>query len=159
MAFREMRRFKQQIPQEECEAILKEAKRGVFCVLGDDDYPYGIPVDHWYDQESGHIYFHCAKVGHKLDAIARHDKVSFCVLDEGEKIENDWALIFRSVIVFGRAKTVDDYDERIRIGSEITRKFTDDPVFLEKEIANSGPRVQCVEIIPEHITGKRVVEN
>ena len=42
--FREMRRYKQQIAQEECIQILKEQLRGVLSVLGDDNYPYGIPL-------------------------------------------------------------------------------------------------------------------
>ena len=36
--FRKMRRFKQQLPAEECVAILKREKRGVLSVLGDDGY-------------------------------------------------------------------------------------------------------------------------
>ena len=73
--FRPMRRIKQQIPEEECIKILKEEPRGVLSVLGDDGYPYGVPIDHYYDEKTGRIYFHCAKEGHKLDAIRRCDKV------------------------------------------------------------------------------------
>jgi len=53
--FREMRRFKQQISTEECIRIMKELPRGVLSVLGDDDYPYGIPLDHWYCEENGKL--------------------------------------------------------------------------------------------------------
>ena len=67
--FRKMRRFKQQLTAEECVAILKREKRGVLSVIGDDGYPYGMPLDHYYDEGSGKLYFHCAKAGHKLDAI------------------------------------------------------------------------------------------
>ena len=79
MMFREMRRFKQRISEEECIRILKEQPRGVLSLLGDDGYPYGIPISHWYCEEDGKIYFHGAKTGHKIDAIAECDKVSFCV--------------------------------------------------------------------------------
>ena len=65
--FRKMRRFKQQLSEEECLEILKTAKRGVLAVLGDEGYPYAVPLDFVY--EDGKIYFHCAKEGHKLDAI------------------------------------------------------------------------------------------
>lgn len=67
--FREMRRFKQQISDEKCIQILKEQPRGVLSMIGDDGYPYGIPLDHWYSEKDKKLYFHCAKVGHKLDAI------------------------------------------------------------------------------------------
>ena len=56
-----MRRFKQQLSEEECLEILKTAKRGVLAVLGDEGYPYAVPLDFVY--EDGKIYFHCAKQG------------------------------------------------------------------------------------------------
>ena len=81
MMFREMRRIRQQATEEECLEILKSAKRGVLAVHGDDDYPYTVPMDFVY--EDGCLYFHAAKSGHKLDAVRRNDKVSFCVLSDG----------------------------------------------------------------------------
>ena len=77
--FRKMLRFKQQIPETECIRILKEEPRGVLSVLGDDDYPYGMPINHFYCEEDGKLYFHTGMKGHRNDAIRRHDKVSFCV--------------------------------------------------------------------------------
>ena len=79
--FRPMRRFKQQLTQEECVEILNTEVRGVLSVLGDDDYPYGIPIDFYYNQQENKIYFHGAKEGHKIDSIKKHNKVSFCVYD------------------------------------------------------------------------------
>ena len=67
--FRGMRRFKQQVSEEECIRVLKEQPRGVLSMIGDDGYPYGIPLDHWYCEENGRLYFHGAKEGHKIDAI------------------------------------------------------------------------------------------
>ena len=81
--FREMRHFKQQISEEECIRILKEQPRGILSMIGDNGYPYGIPLDHWYSEKDNRLYFHCAKTGHKLDAIAACDKVSYCVMDKG----------------------------------------------------------------------------
>ena len=56
--FREIRRFKQALSKEECQEILVNEVRGVLSVLGDDDYPYGMPINHWYNPENGKIYFH-----------------------------------------------------------------------------------------------------
>ena len=106
--FRPMRRFKQQINEAECIRILKEQPRGVLSLIGDDGYPYGIPLDHWYCEEDGKLYFHGAKEGHKIDAIASCDKVSYCVMDEGFRKEGEWALNINSVIVFGRISLVTD---------------------------------------------------
>ncbi|MBO6054535.1 MAG: pyridoxamine 5'-phosphate oxidase family protein, partial [Oscillospiraceae bacterium] len=77
--FRELQRKKQQLPMEECIRILKEEPRGVLSVLGDDGYPYGMPMNHYYSEEDGRIYFHGGRTGHKIDAIRRCNKVSFCV--------------------------------------------------------------------------------
>ncbi|MBR6382143.1 MAG: pyridoxamine 5'-phosphate oxidase family protein [Lachnospiraceae bacterium] len=156
--FRPMRRFKQQISEEDCIRILKEQPRGVLSMIGDDGYPYGIPMDHLY-MEDGHLYFHCAKEGHKLDAIARCDKVSYCVYDEGYRKEGEWALNISSVVIFGRIRIVEDEEKKREICTRLTRKFTDDEAYLQKELQTAFPRVACLELIPEHMTGKLVNES
>ena len=67
--FRKLLRRKQQLSDSDCIEILKNEPRGVLSVMGDDGYPYGLPIDHWYCEENGKLYFHCGKIGHKLDAI------------------------------------------------------------------------------------------
>ena len=56
--FREMVRKNKQISHEECIAVLKNEPRGILSVLGDDDYPYGMPMNYWYCEEDGKIYYH-----------------------------------------------------------------------------------------------------
>ena len=157
--FREMRRFKQQISNEECIEILKNELRGVLSVLGDDGYPYGMPMDHWYCEEDGKLYFHGAKEGHKLDSIKACDKVSYCVYDEGYRKDGEWSLNINSVIIFGRMKLVEDPEKAKEICTHLCRKFTDDEEYLQKELKNALPRVQCLELTPEHMTGKLVNES
>ena len=155
--FREMRRFKQQISEEECVRVLKEQPRGVLSMLGDDGYPYGIPLDHWYSDNK--LYFHCAKVGHKIDAIAACDKVSYCVMDEGYRRDGEWALNINSVVVFGRIRIVEDEEKKREICTNLVRKFTDDEEYLQKELTIAFPRVNCLELTIEHMTGKLVNES
>ena len=157
--FRKMLRFKQQISQEECEEILENEPRGVLSVLGDDGYPYGMPMNFWFDRESGNIYFHGGKSGHKIDAIRKCDKVSFCVYDEGYRREGEWALNIRSVIVFGRIKPVEDTDKAMDVSRKLSYKYTSDSKYIEGEIKNSGPATLCLELKPEHMTGKLVNES
>lgn len=157
--FRPMRRIKQQISDDECREVLISEPRGVLSVIGDDGYPYGIPMDHWYSESDGKLYFHCAKEGHKLDAIRACDKVSYCVMDKGYHKEGEWALNIRSVIVFGRIRVVDDEGKRIEIGTNLCRKFTEDESYIEHEVKNALPRALCLELTPEHITGKLVNES
>ena len=159
--FRKMRRFKQQISNEECIEVLKNAKRGVLSVMGEDGYPYGLPISHWYNEEDGKIYFHGAKTGHKLDAIKACDKVSFCVMDEGYREEGDWALNIKSVIIFGHIRYMsleEAPDKVLEICKGLTAKFTDDPNYAEDEIRKVGRNVLCFEITPDHMTGKLVNE-
>lgn len=157
--FREMRRFKQQISEEECVRILKEQPRGVLSMIGDGGYPYGIPLNHWYSESDGHLYFHGAKTGHKIDAILNCDKVSYCVYDEGYRKEGEWALNINSVVVFGRIRIVEDEEKKREICTMLCRKFTDDEAYIRHELEHFLSAVNCLELVPEHMTGKLVNES
>ena len=156
--FRPMRRFKQQLTVADCFAVLQTAKRGVLAVHGDDGYPYAVPLNFVFDPDARTLYFHMAVEGHKLDAIRRCDKVSFCVMDEGFRREGEWALNIRSVIVFGRIKIVEDRDRALDICRRLSLRFTSDIKYIEDEISGHGDRVLVFELIPEHMTGKLVNE-
>ena len=156
--FREMLRKKQQLPEKECIDILKTELRGVLSVLGDDDYPYGMPINHYYNEEDGKIYFHSGMKGHKVDALKRHDKVSLCVYDQGYRREGEWALNIKSVIVFGTIEFIEDRETIYRISAELSRKFTKDENYIQKEIDRSGPRTLMFALTPQYITGKLVNE-
>ncbi|MBP5747288.1 MAG: pyridoxamine 5'-phosphate oxidase family protein [Treponema sp.] len=157
--FRTMRRFKQQIPEAQCIQILKTEKRGVLSLIGDDGYPYGLPLSHFYDERDGKIYFHGAKEGHKIDAIKANPKASFCVMDKGFKKEGEWALNIKSVIAFGKISLITDIKKAEEICTRLVQKFTDDKEYLEKELNNALARVQCFEFTIEHMTGKLVNES
>lgn len=156
--FREMARKKQQITEAECIELLKNEKRGVLSVLGDDGYPYGMPMNHWYDEETGKLWFHSGKTGHRTDALLRCGKASFCVLDEGTRQSGEWWLTFRSVIVFGRISFAENHEEALEISRRLSYRFTDDEEYIRHEIEQSGPAVLVFSLTPEHMTGKRVRE-
>ena len=90
--FRKMRRFKQQLTDEECIKVLMEEPRGILAIHGENGYPYAIPLNHFYDERDGKLYFHCAKDGLKLDLIKENNQACFTVLDKGFKKDGDWAL-------------------------------------------------------------------
>ena len=156
--FREIVRKKQALPLEECVEILKNEPRGVLSVLGDDGYPYGMPMDHWYCEEDGKIYFHGGKTGHKIDAMKACDKVSYCVYDSGTRAEGEWWLRIRSVVVFGRVEFIQDYDRTMDISRKLSLKYTQDEAYIEDEVQHSGPGTLVFALTPEHITGKIVNE-
>ena len=157
--FRPMRRFRQQLEREECLQLLRSCPRGVLACLGDEDYPYTVPLDFWYDEENGVLCFHGAKEGHKLDALLRHDKVSFCIMDEGERVSGDWTLTCRSVVVFGRARVIRDRERTLEAARRLGLKYYPDAESVEEEMRKAADRVLCWELVPEHITGKRVHES
>ena len=157
--FREMLRKKQKLSKDECIFLLKNEKRGVLSVTGDEGYPYGFPINHYYNETDGCLYFHCGKIGHKLDAIRNCDKASFCAYDKGYKEENDWALNIKSVIVFGRIEIVDDMDTIIDISRKLSYKFTTDESYIDNEIKKFAKATLLLKLKPEHISGKLVNES
>lgn len=156
--FRNVARYKQQLSREECISILNDEVRGVLSVIGDGGYPYGLPINHYYCPEDGKLYFHSGKTGHKIDAIRRCGKASFCVFDQGFRKDGEWALNIRSVIVFGRIEIVEDREKVYEIARRLSHKFTSDENYIEKEILHSGPATLMFALVPEHMTGKLVNE-
>lgn len=151
-----MRRSKQQISEEKCIEILTKVPRGILAVHGEDGYPYAFPMDFIY--LDGKLYFHCAKVGHKIDAITKDNRVSFCVMDEGFRKENDWALNINSVIIFGQIKKIEDSNEIKNIVRKIGLKYYPTPEEVDIEMEKAIARVALLELSIDHMTGKLVNE-
>lgn len=154
--FRKMRRNNQELSRKESIDVLLKGTSGVLAVQGDDDYPYAVPLSYVYHNSK--IYFHCAKAGHKLDAIKKQNKVSFCVIDQDQVKPEEYTTYFRSVIVFGKAHilTEDKKREALEILAE---KYTpDDKDGRTKEIDMLFKAVCMVEIEIEHMTGKEAIE-
>ncbi|MCX4275407.1 MAG: pyridoxamine 5'-phosphate oxidase family protein [Candidatus Gastranaerophilales bacterium] len=155
--FRQMRRKNQELLKSECDEILLKGKTGTLAVVGDEDYPYAVPLNYIYLDDK--IYFHCAKEGHKIDSIKKNDKVSFCVVEKDEVVPEVFGTDFRSVIVFGRARFLAE-DEIIPVIEKFTKKYcpkTPDNA-IQNEINKDFKRLCMVEIKIEHMTGKQAIE-
>ncbi len=156
--FRELHRKNKQLPTQECLELLRGQTRGVLSVCGEDGYPYGMPMNYYYG-EDGCIYFHTGRqLSHRTDALRKCDKVSFCVMDGGVREEGDWAYTVCSVIVFGRAQIIDDRETIVRIATALSRKFTQDEVYIQEEIDRFAAGTYLLKLTPEHVCGKRVRE-
>ena len=154
--FREMRRKKQALSEEECIDILINEPRGVLAVLGDDEYPYALPLSHVY--VDGKIYFHgTIKDSHKRDAIERHEKVSYCVMDKGTKSDS-WWYTFKSVIIFRKMRTIKDRDTKIEKLTQLGNKFFPSEEETKDEIDRLLDVTELYEITIDHISGKIVKE-
>lgn len=157
--FRPMRRHKQQLSDSDCTQILKNEMRGVLAVLGDDNYPYTIPLSFYYSEDDNKIYFHGAGKGHKIDAIKKCNKASFCVLNSGVKVEDRIGLDFKSVIVFGKIKILEDREKTLDICKKLSEKFNYGKEYIEDELRKFANVVTVLELTPEQITGKHVNES
>ena len=157
--FRDVARIKQKLSEEECLDILRKEVRGVLSVNGDGGYPYGMPINHFYSDDDGLIYFHGGKRGHRTDSFRKDDKASYCVMDRGTLSDDGWSLDFRSVIVFGRIEEITDRDRMLDIIRRLSLRFTDDSEYIEEEIEKHGAHTLMFALRPEHITGKRVNES
>ena len=156
--FRKMRRSPQALSHEEMIDLLKKETRGVMSVQGDDGYPYGFPINHYYDEEANKIYIHGANFGHRVDAVKRDPKVSYCVFGQEYQVEGDWAKYVKSVIVFGKAELIEEQDEVIRISRLLCDKFPCPPEYVEHEIEKDAPRTLVIAINIEDMNGKLVHE-
>ena len=156
--FREMRRKPQALTREESVDLLKKETRGVMSVLGDDGYPYGFPINHYYDEEANKIYIHGANFGHRVDAVRRDPKVSYCVFGQDSQKEGDWAKYVKSVIVFGKAELIEDKAEIERICRLLCAKFPCTQEYIEHEIEHDTPRTLVIAIDIEDMNGKLVHE-
>ena len=156
---RELSRKNKQLPFSECIEILKSEKRGVLSVNGDNGYPYAVPMNHFYNEDDGKIYFHSGKNGHRNDSLKSDNKVSFCVYDNGCVKEGDWALTVRSVIVFGKAELVESIGLINNIMMKFSRKFTSDEEYIKKEIDAFAEDTVMIVLTPENICGKAITES
>lgn len=155
--FREMRRFKQLLSEETAVEILDRNISGTLALSGDDGYPYALPISYVY--ADGKLYFHSAKVGHKIDAIKRNEKVSFCVIDQDQIVPEKYTTYFRSVIAFGKAHLVEDMDEMRRIATVLAMKYSADfKDGIKDEIDSSIKNMAIIEMTIDHMTAKEAIE-
>lgn len=151
----EMRRKTQQLPQAEAEELLRAGSSGVLALAGNEGYPYALPISYVYHE--GRLYFHCAPTGHKLDAIARCPKASFCVIAQDDVVPERYTTRYRSVIAFGSIRRLEDEQAIVKALDILGRKYAPglDP---SAEIARSLHRVCVLEMEIERLTGKEGLE-
>ena len=155
--FRPMRRKNQLLPHAEAETILLRNTAGTLALMGDEGYPYAVPMSYVY--ENGRIYFHCATEGHKLDAVRRCEKASFCVIDQDAVAPEKLTTLFRSVIAFGRIRILEEEAEVISALKLLGHKYTPEhPHKVQEEIADSMPRLRVLALTIDHMTGKECIE-
>ena len=156
--FRPIRRKNKEISIDAAKALLIHQRRGVLAVNGDEGYPYAVPVNFFYNEETNKIYFHGAVAGHKADALRADDKVCFTVYGNESIKDVEWAPYVQSAIAFGRCRLVENREQVIALVRQIAEKYYPNDALIEEEIAHSGKAVQVYEITIEHLSGKEIQE-
>lgn len=150
--FREMRRFKQLLSKEEIRAVMDRCTNGILACMGDEDYPYAIPLSFVYFKDK--IYFHSGKAGHKIDAILKNPKVSFAVVDEDTIVSKDYTSLYRSVVAFGKARIAEDDEGQEAFRAFVEKYSGDQPQESKDQEISECSNAYLVAIDVEHITGK-----
>ena len=152
-----MRRNRQQLSREECERILDRRTSGVLALTGDGGYPYAVPLSYVY--AAGTIIFHSAVQGHKVDAIKRDSRCSFCVIEQDEIKPAEFTTYFRSVIAFGRIHILEDAAEKVQALRLLGRRYSpNDEPGLQHEIDKSLDHVLLLRLDIDHLSGKQAIE-
>ena len=151
-----MRRLKQQIPEAEAKDILKKATNGVLCLTDYENKPYGVPMSFIYDGDRS-IYFHCALTGRKIECIKHNSNACFTIIDQDEIHPTEFTTYFRSVIVEGIIKIIEERKEMIEALKLLSSKYSPG-LDCEPEIEKGINRVLILKLEIDSITGKEAIE-
>lgn len=156
--FRPVRKKVNEISVTLAKDLIKKSRRGILAVNGDNGYPYAIPINYLYEEESQKIFFHGSKAGHKVDSVKKSDKVCFTVYGNEQIKEETWAPYVQSALVFGRCKLIEDEDRAMKVLKDFAMKYYPSESMVEEEMKKAAKAVQMFEITIEHISGKEVQE-
>ncbi len=156
--FREMRKKKQILSQEDCAMILTRGTSGVLALHGDEGYPYAVPMSYVY--HNGKIYFHSAKSGHKLDAIRANPKASFCVIGQDHIVPEEYTTYFCSVIVFGKIRILEGEREKREAIEALSVRYApgDSADHREYTIQKEWKQLCLLELSIDYLSGKEAIE-
>lgn len=149
-----MRRHEREI--REIRDLHEILQKGHVCRLGlcDDGQPYVIPMNYGFRGHS--LYFHCAREGRKIDILRRNDRVCIEVDTDTLIVKAEtpcrWTAKYRSVIGFGRARIIDDEEEK-KDGLDVILKHYGGGggEYNEKSLQ----RTFVIEVVLESMTGKQ----
>ena len=156
--FRSIRKKRNEISIDEAKELLRCSRRGILAVNGDNGYPYAIPINYLYDEDSHKIVFHGAKAGYKVDCLKVCDKVCFTVYGNERIQEESWAPFLQSTVVFGRCHLVENQEATMTLIKKFAMKYYPDEALADEQIARNGRATQMFEITIEYMSGKQVQE-
>ena len=156
--FRKIRKVKNQISMEDSQKILEKSPRGVLALNGDEGYPYGLPLNFYYDKDLNQIYFHGTKTGYKIDCIEKSPKASFTAIIEEGVSEDGWSMNTSSVIAYGLVEKIEDPDFAKEALVKLANKYYPDKNLVDKEIEMGFKNTKMLVFHIKHMSGKKVNE-
>jgi nitroimidazol reductase NimA-like FMN-containing flavoprotein (pyridoxamine 5'-phosphate oxidase superfamily) len=148
-----MRRKDRVMDEENIRRVLSENSHGVLATVSEDGTPYANPISYVY--RNGCIYFHSAANGHKVDNIALRNDVAFTVIGKVDMKVPKADAYFESVICFGKAERVTDFDEQLMAMTAMMEIFMPDKVASTSEDLRKAQKAFIVYRIDiTHLSGK-----
>ena len=147
-----LRRADRAMALDDAQSLLARATYGVLSTVGSDGVPYSTPLSYVY--ADNRIYFHCAHEGRKLDNIAAHPTVSFCVVGHTQTLPREFATQYESVVAFGSACTVGGEEKRAALLHLLEKYSPEFMVSGMKYLEGKFVETTVVRIDIDHLTGK-----
>ncbi len=155
----QVRRADKVMPEQRALEMLKNGFCGRLATIGENGYPYCVPLLYvWMDDE---VYLHNARAAGHLRANVEHEaRVCFEVDEAGEvfpygRFECDSSLAYRSVILFGTIRVVEDVQTKQRFCEALMLKYGKREWDRPKGYFPRIDQISVYAINVERMTGKQ----
>lgn len=141
-------------------AFLVEGRSGRLATVGPDGWPYVVPMLYVFAADV--VYLHGSKaIGHLRTNLDHDTRVCFLVDEPGEvyacgRFECDSSLSYRSVMVFGQIRTIDDTDESRRFLAAFMSKYSPDNLGRPKGFFPRLEHIAVYALRIDKLSGKRI---
>lgn len=144
--------------------VLNNAEYGTLAIC-DNNKPYSLPIN--FVELNNEIYFHGSKKGRKIDILKNNQFASFSVVESYSMIQSYFSSndelacpathFFKSIIIDGKIKFVKNYDEKVKVLSELMKKLQKEGKYkpLSEEVYQKAINATTIyKLIPNEIKAK-----
>jgi uncharacterized protein len=126
----------------------------IFVGMSLNDVPYVLPFNFGYNNRT--FYIHGAPEGKKIDYLKANARVCISLEIESELFVRhetmacSYSMTYTSIVAYGKAEFIEDYDEKILAMNLVMKQYTD------KDFKYSKPSIDgisVIKIVCDEITG------
>lgn len=135
--------------------VLREAPFGTLSLVNGNGEPYAVPISHVAVPEKNCLYFHCAKVGAKMDIFREGCPAVLSAVSRADVIPNQYEMDYASAVAKGRLEVVTEDGERRDALFVLCERY--DPGRAEKfaeSMKKYGANTCVVRMDVSELTGK-----